>query len=59
VHQTEPVAPVVLDVLSPCAALDVDEYVRLGLSELYSYDGTQVAGGVAVGEEVGGEAAVW
>lgn len=59
VDQAQPVTPVVDDVLSPGTALDVDEHVGLGLGELYSNNGAEVAWGVAVGEVIGGESTPW
>lgn len=58
-NKTKSVAAVVDDVLGPCLALDVDEHEGLGLGELDGDDGGEVAGGVAVGEVVGGESSPW
>ena len=42
VHEPEPVAAVVVDVLSPGFALDVDEHERLWLRELDGHQWGQV-----------------
>lgn len=59
VNQTEAVAAVVPDILSPGTALDVDENVRLWLVELNSYNWRQVARGVFVWEIVRRESLPW
>lgn len=56
-HHPDPVHTVVVDVLGPGAALDVEELTELGLRELNGDDGAAVVALVLVGEVLGREAA--